>query len=395
MLKSDFEYHLPDERIATHPLAERDQSKLLVFDGEIQDRTFAELPEILPAGSQLIFNNTKVIKARLHFTKTEGAKPIEVFCLTPHNQSVEEAMEARGEVLFECMVGNLKRWKNHELRMELGPGLWLEARNRGRLGDIFVIHFTFPEAHTFSHILEEAGKIPLPPYMNRAAEASDEDRYQTVYAHTSGSVAAPTAGLHFTPRVFENLEHHGHRSFELTLHVGAGTFRPLSDGAVDAHEMHAEEILLSRSWLEAYLEHKGKKFAVGTTSLRTLESAHWMGVKLIQHGQLEPLNQFDAYSLDSGIHVREAFEVLLSYLKREGLEQIALHTQLMIRPGYVMKTVHGIITNFHQPGSTLLLLVSAGIGNRWKNIYEFALNNGYRFLSYGDSSLLYFTQSDA
>ena len=390
MLKSDFEYHLPEERIATHPLAQRDQSKLLVFRNEIQDHHFNELPELLPQGSQLIFNNTKVIKARLHFTKTLGAKPIEVFCLTPHQQSVEEAMDARGEVLFECMVGNLKRWKDHELRMEWGDGLWLEARKRERVADVFVVQFNWSKDLSFSHLLEEAGKIPLPPYMNRTAEESDEDRYQTVYAETSGSVAAPTAGLHFTPEVFNGLSQHHHECVELTLHVGAGTFRPLSEGAVDQHDMHAEELLISRDWLQKYLRHSGPKFAVGTTSLRTLESSHWMGVKLLQQGALEPLDQFDAYSLDGSITPQRSFSALLNYLERHDLEQIALQTQLMIRPGYTMKTVQGILTNFHQPGSTLLLLVSAGIGNRWRSVYDHALKNDYRFLSYGDSSLLYF-----
>lgn len=392
MQKSDFLYDLPEHRIATHPLAERDQSKLLVFDGNIGDHSFSQLPTILPSGSQLIFNNTKVIKARLRFTKTEGAKPIEVFCLNPFDQSVEEAMEAQHAIRFECMVGNLKRWKDHPLHLELADDLTLTAIKGERSGQGFVIDFSWTGAYTFSEVLNIAGQIPLPPYMNRDAEEDDVERYQTVYAANNGSVAAPTAGLHFTPKVLNELDRLGHQRLELTLHVGAGTFKPLGDGEISAHEMHAEEIILSRDWLKNYLGHNGDKFAVGTTSLRTLESCHWIGVKLMTSGTLENLGQFDAYELDQNASTSEAYKVLLDHLEENGIESMALQTQLMIRPGYTMKSVQGIITNFHQPGSTLLLLVSAGIGERWKEVYQHALDNDYRFLSYGDSSLLYFNR---
>ena len=392
MQKSDFLYDLPEHRIATHPLSERDQSKLLVFDGNIGDHSFSQLPTILPSGSQLIFNNTKVIKARLRFTKTEGAKPIEVFCLNPFDQSVEEAMEAQHAIRFECMVGNLKRWKDHPLHLELADDLTLTAIKGERSGQGFVIDFSWTGAYTFSEVLNVAGQIPLPPYMNRDAEDDDVERYQTVYAANNGSVAAPTAGLHFTPKVLNELDRLGHQRLELTLHVGAGTFKPLGDGEISAHEMHAEEIILSRDWLKNYLGHNGDKFAVGTTSLRTLESCHWIGVKLMTSGTLENLGQFDAYELDQNASTSEAYKVLLDHLEENGIESMALQTQLMIRPGYNMKSVQGIITNFHQPGSTLLLLVSAGIGERWKEVYQHALDNDYRFLSYGDSSLLYFNR---
>lgn len=392
MQKSDFIYDLPQERIATHPLSRRDESQLLVFDGTIQDHQFSQLPTLLPESSQLIFNNTKVIKARLRFTKTEGAKPIEVFCLNPFEQSVEEAMEAKNEIRFECMVGNLKRWKDHPLHLKLNDDLTLTAIKGERSGQGFIISFTWTGKYTFSEVVNIAGQIPLPPYMNRDAEEEDVERYQTVYASNNGSVAAPTAGLHFTPTVLQKLEQLGHERLELTLHVGAGTFKPLGDGDISAHEMHAEEIIISRQWLKNYLKHEGPKFAVGTTSLRTLESCHWIGVKLITTGRFENLGQFDAYELDQCITTFQAYRALLDHLESEDISSAALQTQLMIRPGYSMKSTQGIITNFHQPGSTLLLLVSAGIGESWKEVYTHAMDNKYRFLSYGDSSMLYFNR---
>jgi len=391
MQKSDFEYLLPEHRIATQPLEQRDASKLLVYrDGKIEDQSFSQLPDLLPDNSQLIFNNTRVIKARLHFTKTAGAKPIEVFCLGPYQMSVEDSMNATRSIQFECLVGNLKRWKDHALHLELGHGLVLTAEKGIRIGHAFVIHFSWNSEAAFSTVLEIAGKIPLPPYMNRDAENTDVERYQTVYAASNGSVAAPTAGLHFTQKVFDQLTAQNHQWFEVTLHVGAGTFKPLDKGAVNKHEMHSEELLLSRDLLERYLAHKGNRFAVGTTSLRTLESCHWMGVKILQELPLEDLGQFEAYSLDNSFSTEEAYSALLDYLKTHNIQSVALKTQLMIKPGYRIKSVKGIITNFHQPGSTLLLLVSAGIGQNWQDVYQHALQEDYRFLSYGDSSLLYF-----
>ena len=391
MQKSDFEYLLPEHRIATQPLEQRDASKLLVYrDGKIEDQSFSQLPDLLPDNSQLIFNNTRVIKARLHFTKTAGAKPIEVFCLGPYQMSVEDSMNATRSIQFECLVGNLKRWKDHALHLELGHGLVLTAEKGIRIGHAFVIHFSWNSEAAFSTVLEIAGKIPLPPYMNRDAENTDAERYQTVYAASNGSVAAPTAGLHFTQKVFDQLTAQNHQWFEVTLHVGAGTFKPLDNGAVNKHEMHSEELLLSRDLLERYLAHKGTRFAVGTTSLRTLESCHWMGVKILQGQPLEDLGQFEAYSLNSSFSTEEVYSALLDYLNTHNIQSTTLKTQLMIKPGYRIKSVKGIITNFHQPGSTLLLLVSAGIGKRWQEVYQHALAEDYRFLSYGDSSLLYF-----
>ena len=391
MIKSDFEYPLPEHRIATHPLEQRDASKLLQFkQSVISDYSFRDLPALLPPSSQLIFNNTRVVRARLHFVKTAGAKPIEIFCLGPHKQSVEDAMNSLGQVKFECLVGNLKRWKDHPLSLELDGGITLHAEKIERDGAYWVIAFHWNGSATFAQVLEIAGKIPLPPYMNRDAGEEDTERYQTVYAQNNGSVAAPTAGLHFTERVFQDLNASRHEILELTLHVGAGTFKPLGEGDIKNHQMHAEEIIVSRQWLEGYLAHEGPKFAVGTTSLRSLESCHWMGAKLLGGGSFESLGQFDAYELPQHFSPRQTFQALLDYLHANGLTSIAAHTQLMIKPGYTFKTVQGIITNFHQPGSTLLLLVSAGVGDQWKKIYNHALANDYRFLSYGDSSLLYF-----
>jgi S-adenosylmethionine:tRNA ribosyltransferase-isomerase len=391
MHKSEFTYELPEDRIAVAPLKIRDQSKLLVYKNDgIEDKKFTDLPEVLPDNTLLFFNNTRVVKARLHFTKTEGAKPIEIFCLTPHAQSVEESMNAVGSVKFECLVGNLKRWKDHPLHLQLPDGTELTAVRGDRVGPIFVIHFTWNSLQPFSEILECAGKIPLPPYMNREAASSDEERYQTVYAKSNGSVAAPTAGLHFTPKVFNALKTKGHQWQEITLHVGAGTFKPLEDGPVNNHEMHAEEILLSTNWLDKFLTHEGPVFAVGTTSLRTLESCHWLGAHLLEGRSLQSLGQFDAYELPQNYTAHQTFKALRDELTMLGISEIAVKTQLMIKPGYSFKTVNGLVTNFHQPGSTLLLLVSAGVGDDWRNIYTHALENEYRFLSYGDSSVLYF-----
>ncbi|HCP40864.1 MAG TPA: S-adenosylmethionine tRNA ribosyltransferase [Cryomorphaceae bacterium] len=392
MQKSDFIYDLPQEKIATHPLKRRDESKFLVFNGAIRDHHFSQLPILLPENSQLVFNNTKVIKARLRFTKIEVAKPIEVFCLNPFQQSIEEAMEAKNQIRFECMVGNLKRWKDHPLHLELKEDLTLSATKGERSGQGFVISFTWTGSYTFSEVVNIAGQIPLPPYMNREAEEEDIERYQTIYASKNGSVAAPTAGLHFTPRVLQELESFGHERLELTLHVGAGTFKPLGDGDISTHKMHAEEIIISRKWLQDYLNHKGPKFAVGTTSLRMLESCHWIGAKLITTGRFKNLAQFDAYELDQKITTDEAYRALIDYLDSADISLTALQTQLMIRPGYRIKSTQGIITNFHQPGSTLLLLVCAGIGEAWRRVYTHALENNYRFLSYGDSSMLYFNR---
>ena len=391
MQKSDFEYDLPNSRIAVHPLTERDQSKLLVFkEGIIRDQLFTDLPAQLPPHSQLIFNNTRVVRARVQFIKTEGTKPIEIFCLGPHAQSVEEAMNSAYKVQFECLVGNLKRWKDHPLELALENGTTLRAEKVSRNGAYWVISFAWNSDLTFAQILECAGKIPLPPYMNRDASPDDAERYQTVYAHTNGSVAAPTAGLHFTQRVFQSLKCEDHDTVELTLHVGAGTFKPLGEGEIEAHQMHDEEIILSQKWLKQYLGHEGVKIAVGTTSLRSLESFHWIGAKLIETGELSPLGQFEAYTLNSSLTVTQTYSALLETLKIRGIMELALYTQLMIKPGYSFKTVKGIVTNFHQPGSTLLLLVSAAVGEQWREIYSHALENDYRFLSYGDSSFLLF-----
>ncbi|MDR1882896.1 MAG: S-adenosylmethionine:tRNA ribosyltransferase-isomerase [Prevotella sp.] len=400
---SDYDYGLPDSRIAKYPLNKRDESKLLVYrGGKITDARFSGLPEYLPDGSLMIFNNTKVIQARLHFRKATGAQ-IEIFCLEPHfpNDYQLNFRQTR-RCSWVCLVGNLKKWKEGDLVKELdvnGQPVAFKARRIQTNGDFHAVEFEWNDPDiTFSELLEIAGELPVPPYLNRDAEEQDKQAYQTVYSKIEGSVAAPTAGLHFTPEVFDSLAGKGIKTAEVTLHVGAGTFRPVKTEKVKDHVMHSEFISVTKEVIEQLLDHKGKIIAVGTTSVRTLESLYCMGQILEKEDSpIEPgVSQWQPYECgaDKDLSVKEALSNIIKYLDRNDLESLVAETRMIIAPGYVYRIVDGIITNFHQPGSTLLLLVSAFVaGNdpecgNWKTIYKHALDNGYRFLSYGDSSLL-------
>ncbi len=397
----DFAYFLPDDQIAKYPLTDRAASKLLLYKkGVIADHAFWEIPELLPSKTLLIFNNTKVVQARLYFQRPTGST-IEVFCLEPVSPSVEmqQAMQQTGGCTWKCLVGNAKRWKEDllELGFETETGIAkLRAEKVEKLSDSYLIKFSWePQALTFAEILEKAGNLPLPPYLNRDATDTDKQTYQTVYAQKEGAVAAPTAGLHFTGAIIEQLRQTGTKTVEVTLHVGAGTFRPVKAEAMAEHTMHGEEIYVSVGAIKALLEQLGESIIpVGTTSLRTLESLYWLGMKLKTSENftsgLEPLHvdQWLPYQDKTEISAQEALETLLLYLDKTQQDHIRATTQLLIAPGYQFKLTTGLITNFHQPESTLLLLVSALIGENWRQMYDHALQNNYRFLSYGDSSLL-------
>ena len=390
----DFNYPLPDERIAKFPIEKRDESKLLTCIGsEIGERVFKEIPDILPADTLLIFNNTKVIHARLFFSKETGAL-IEIFCLEPHRMAISTAFEQRCHCSWLCFVGNNKKWKNGVISRELdidGQTITLTATRREAYTNAWVVDFDWSGGFSFAEIIEQAGVIPLPPYLHRDAVASDNERYQTIYAQWQGSVAAPTAGLHFTQEVFNNLNTKGISTEFITLHVGAGTFKPVSSDTIGEHIMHVEKIVISRKNLESIASQCDKFIIpVGTTTVRTLESVYWFGVKLQLNPDLEAmhLGQWESYELEEqAIDKRQAFENVLAFMKKHDLEVLEGDTQMIIAPGYKFHVINGIITNFHQPQSTLLLLVSAIVGNRWKDCYRYALDHGFRFLSYGDSCL--------
>lgn len=386
-----FDYPLPAERIAKHPLAVRDSCKLLVADrttDEISTRTFSELPSLLPADSILVCNNTRVIKARLRMHKPTGAA-IEIFCLEPYAPS-DYALNlgSTGPVEWTCLVGNSKRWASGHVEAELADGTRLVAERVKRLdGGESVVKLSWDNPTlTFADVLEKAGETPIPPYLERPGEASDEVDYQTVYSSVKGSVAAPTAGLHFTPTVLDGLTRAGIGRLELTLHVGAGTFRPVTSATIGGHAMHSEAIDVSRDVIERIADTDKRVIAVGTTSVRTLESLYHMGC-MIHSGEFNgELPQWYPYSTSHpSLSRREAFRAILDNIG----DRIIASTRLMIAPGYDFKVVDGMVTNFHQPKSTLLLLVSAflGRGNRWREIYDYALADGYRFLSYGDACL--------
>lgn len=390
------DYNLPDERIAKYPLPERDQSKLLVWqNGEITDSRFLALTDFLPQGSLLVFNNTKVIRARLLFQKATGAH-IEIFCLDPLEPSdYQLAFQQTQSCSWNCMVGNLKKWKDEVLEMTLnvnGKQVIFKAEKRNRIDGAVQVHFSWdcPEVD-FSSLIEAAGILPIPPYLHRETEESDLERYQTVYSKIKGSVAAPTAGLHFTDEVFNKLQEHHIDTAEVTLHVGAGTFRPVKAATIGEHEMHAEQIIVERALIEQLLAHSGKLIAVGTTSIRTLESLYWLGVKIHQNPEIEQheldIEQWLPYQEQVSIGKTESLQAILAYMERHQLKSIGAHTQIIIVPGYEFRIVEGMFTNFHQPQSTLLLLISAFIGNDWERVYQHALDTGYRFLSYGDSNL--------
>lgn len=389
-----YDYPLPDDRIAKYPLAERDASKLLVLkDNVISESQFKHVGEYLPKDALLVFNETKVIRARLQFHKTTGSR-IEVFCLEPE-QDYQMAFSACSPVRWKCLVGNAKRWKEGRLSMELsvkGGKVTLFAERLAHNDQYSEIEFSWiPENLSFAAVLEAAGEIPLPPYLHRDAEPDDRDRYQTVFARYDGSVAAPTAGLHFTQPLIAKLRDEGFGFDEVTLHVGAGTFRPVATETIGEHAMHSETIIVRKSLIEDLIQQFGKPIIpVGTTSTRTLESLYWIGVMLKEQGDdLRPLHveQWFPYGEHAPLSATEALQGIVGYLDKHGLTRLEASTALMIAPSYKMRVITGLITNFHQPKSTLLLLVSALIGERWKDCYRFALDHGFRFLSYGDSCL--------
>ena len=390
----EYDYPLPEERIAKYPLAERDASKLLVMkDGVIQASQFRHIGDFLPSRALLVFNETKVIRARLQFQKETGSH-IEVFCLEP-DDDYQIAFSSCSPVRWKCLVGNSKRWREGSLRMPLtvgGQEVMLTAHRVAKNDQYSEIEFSWTPAELpFAAILETAGEIPLPPYLNREAEPEDRDRYQTVFARYDGSVAAPTAGLHFTKPLLEQLRHEGFELDEVTLHVGAGTFRPVATATIGEHAMHSETIVVRKSLIENLIRHIGNPIIpVGTTSTRTLESLYWIGMMLAEQGmELRQLHvdQWYPYEDHQPLATHEALEKILAYLNLHRSTHLEASTALMIAPGYQMKVITGLITNFHQPRSTLLLLVSALIGERWKEAYQYALEHGFRFLSYGDSCL--------
>jgi S-adenosylmethionine:tRNA ribosyltransferase-isomerase len=396
----DFTYALPEERIAKFPLEERSAAKLLLYQGgNIQDHTFTALPALLPPQALLVFNNTRVVQARLHFQRPTGSI-IEVFCLEPVAPSAEMqmAMQQTHSCTWNCLVGNAKKWKDPELTLAIPlpqqeTGL-LTVRKGEKRDDSYLVHFSWtPATLSFAEILEQAGNLPLPPYLNRSATAQDRQSYQTVYARQEGAVAAPTAGLHFTDQVLRELAARQIATQEVTLHVGAGTFKPVKAAEMAGHSMHGEEIYVGAGTIGQLLQHLPQPLIpVGTTSLRTLESLYWLGLRLLREPGLLPAQlhvpQWLPYEPGEEIAPARALGALLDFLGRHQLDHIRATTQLLIAPGYRFQLVTGLITNFHQPESTLLLLVSALIGEDWRKVYQHALQQGYRFLSYGDSSLL-------
>lgn len=397
---SEFNYPLPDERIAKFPLPVRDQSKLLLYrHGEITEDIFTSLPDYLPANSLMIFNNTKVIQARLHFHKETGAL-IEVFCLEPI-QPNDYALnfQQTEHAAWLCMIGNLKKWKEGALKREItvkGKPLTLTAERGACHGTSHWVDFRWNNLEiTFADILEVFGELPIPPYLNRETQESDKETYQTVYSKIKGSVAAPTAGLHFTPRVLDALREKGVALEELTLHVGAGTFKPVKSEEIEGHEMHTEYISVNRSTLEKLVAHEGKAIAVGTTSVRTLESLYHIGVTLLHNPNATEedlhVKQWQPYETaleTAATPAVDALQAIIAYLDRHHMETLHSSTQIIIAPGYEYRIVKAMVTNFHQPQSTLLLLVSAFLHGDWRKIYDYALAHDFRFLSYGDSSLL-------
>jgi len=398
----DFTYDLPEPKIARFPLTERDSSRLLIFNNEhISEAIYRNIHQYLPSDSLLIFNNTKVVEARLLFQKPTGAV-VEIFCLEPPPgyADMTTAMTQKGHVTWICLIGGASKWKPGQVLEKKidynGAEIVLQARYAGKEKDSFAIELSWTPADlTFAEILHAAGNIPLPPYIKRNVEQSDSQRYQTIYANTEGSVAAPTAGLHFTDAVFDNLNRKNiHREF-VTLHVGAGTFKPVKSDTMSGHQMHAEFIDATTETIECILNYLDKPITVvGTTSLRTLESIYWLGVKVCKQNGISPeelvVNQWDPYELNEApVTAKAALEALLQYLHQRNMGRIITKTSLLIAPGFRFQIPNALVTNFHQPQSTLLLLVAAFVGTGWRKIYEYALENDFRFLSYGDGCLLF------
>lgn len=392
----DYNYSLPDERIAKYPLAQRDASRLLCYkEGIVTGHQFTNLPDILPDGYMMVFNDTKVVPARLHFQRPTGAH-IEIFCLEPVSPEEYVSMFAATErCRWKCIVGNIKRWKNDVLSL-YNPSsdsdisdMNLQATLIERTGETSVIEFTWSSGYPFSKVLEICGNIPIPPYLNRATEDIDLERYQTLYARFRGSVAAPTAGLHFTDTVLEALKAKSIDIQTVCLHVGAGTFLPVKTSLVSEHSMHREPFVVTLDFLRKLLGNIGKIIAVGTTSVRTLESLYYIGVSCLESGCPSDVSQWMPYEREYSYSVSESITALVSYMENHSLESLQLGTRIIIVPGYKFRIVDVLVTNFHQPQSTLLLLISAFVSGDWKKIYDYALDNQFRFLSYGDSSVLF------
>jgi len=400
---ADYNYNLPDERIAKFPLAQRDSSKLLIYNkGVVSEDIFSSLPQYLPKNALMVFNNTKVIQARLHFQKETGAT-IEVFCMEPFAPvEYQQNFAQTGSVEWLCMIGNLKRWKEGTLSRQVevkGKTITFCAERLpyelpNTTGTNHRVRFSWDGSYTFSEILEAVGELPIPPYLNRETQESDKRTYQTVYSKIKGSVAAPTAGLHFTERVLHALDETGIDREELTLHVGAGTFKPVKSEEIGDHEMHSEYIVVKRQTIEKLIQHGGEAIAVGTTSVRTLESLYYIGLKILKNPEISEeelhVNQWEPYQEVRGkkLEVRDVLQALQDWMDRNNLQVLHTTTQIIIAPGYEYNIVRWMVTNFHQPQSTLLLLVSAFVHGDWRKIYDYALSHDFRFLSYGDSSLL-------
>ena len=400
----DYTYELTEERIAKYPLPQRDESKLLIYkNGKIEENNYYNLDKYIPSNSLLVFNNTKVVEARLIFQKSSGSV-IELFCLEPAEEypDITTAMMQKKKVLWKCLVGGAKKWKDESLIKMIkmiesdSKEVELVAKKIKKLTDDFLIEFSWNDASlSFAEILHHTGSVPLPPYLHREAEETDKERYQTIYAKHEGSVAAPTAGLHFTERLFQKLEKKNIQRDFVTLHVGAGTFKPVKTETISEHEMHAEFFEVQKIFIENLLYHLDKNIiVVGTTSLRTIESLYWLGVKTIFQAEISQhdlqLQQWEVYNIDaSDISTEQALQSLLQWMNKNQTEVLVTKTQIIIVPGYELKIVNGLITNFHQPQSTLLLLVASIVGDYWKKIYSYALENNFRFLSYGDGSLIW------
>lgn len=408
ILIEEYNYPLPDERIAKYPLAQRDQSKLLIYrNGQVSEDRFYRVGEYLPADSLLIYNNTRVIQARLEFHKqsedgTQGAR-VEIFCLEPlEPHDYQLSLGSTDGCTWKCMIGNAKKWKTGALALPVvlpsGEEVRLLAEKGAQTGNTFAVNFSWEGASvSFAEILDAVGELPIPPYLNRKTEESDKTTYQTVYSRIKGSVAAPTAGLHFTDDVLDGLRQRGIQTAEVTLHVGAGTFQPVKVADANQHTMHTEIIAVPKTTIQTIIENLGHIVAVGTTSMRTLESLYFLGVQLHDtlHSTPHTLHptlsvaQFEPYEMAHTLSTYEALQAIVEYLEQTGQDTLHAETQIMIKPGYVFHVVDQLITNFHQPKSTLLLLVSAFVGGDWHTIYDYALANDFRFLSYGDSSILF------
>ena len=408
ILIEEYNYPLPDERIAKYPLAQRDQSKLLIYrNGQVSEDRFYRVGEYLPADSLLIYNNTRVIQARLEFHKqsedgTQGAR-VEIFCLEPlEPHDYQLSLGSTDGCTWKCMIGNAKKWKTGALALPVvlpsGEEVRLLAEKGAQTGNTFAVNFSWEGASvSFAEILDAVGELPIPPYLNRKTEESDKTTYQTVYSRIKGSVAAPTAGLHFTDQVLNGLRERGIQTAEVTLHVGAGTFQPVKTADANQHTMHTEIIAVPKTTIQTIIDNLGHIVAVGTTSMRTLESLYFLGAQLLNHStpllnnatRLLSVAQFEPYEKQYTLSTADALQAIVDYLEQTGQDTLHAETQIMIKPGYVFHVVDQLITNFHQPKSTLLLLVSAFVGGDWHTIYDYALSHDFRFLSYGDSSILF------